>query len=193
MGKRMTDENAPQSPEELQAFFAEGGPADTANRWLQTVIIEGDLRSAWADTTTSLRRLLVDAWLKANREHPLLVERDLGADLESLSGDSPFSHDLWEPFVATQVREFRETWSDFAERPDDFGTASRPRPVPPDGELIMLLNTHGEALQFSTTTLVSDALCVLLRHEGESWKVDALGADAYDQYIGTAPPDPHSP
>jgi hypothetical protein len=156
-----------QTPGEMAAHYSPGGPVTAANDWI-SLVLSGDLRSAWFRTDERLRLVLVQAWLWANREHPSVAPFDLEEAAASLSGLT-FSHDLWSDFEQTQLDEFRQAWPDFNH--EDWGAASRPRPVPPDCEIVLYVRTSGEALLFTEETLIDEPIVLLMRTTTDGWLV----------------------
>jgi hypothetical protein len=156
-----------QTPGEMAAHYSPGGPVSAANDWI-SLVLSGDLRSAWSRTDETLRLVLVQAWLWANRVHPSVKPFDLEAAAASLSGLT-FSHVLWSDFEQTQVDEFRQAWPNFNH--EDWGATSRPRPVPPDCEIVLYVRTDGEVLHIEQETLVENPVVVLVRSTSDGWLV----------------------
>ena len=80
-----------------------------------------------------------------------------------------FDHDLWPGFEEDSDTESREAWPTFNH--DDWGAASRPRPVPPDCEIVLFMHTGGERLQIAQATLVENPIILLMRSTSEGWLV----------------------
>jgi hypothetical protein len=156
-----------QNLDELAAHYGPRGPVAAANEWM-TLVLSGNLRAVWPRTDATLRLALAQAWLWANREHPDVASYDLDDVARSLAGLT-FDHDLWAAFEETQTREFRDAWPDFNH--DDWGAASRPRPVPPDCEIVFYMRTGGEALTVTQETLVENPIILLMRSTPDGWLV----------------------
>jgi hypothetical protein len=108
---------------------------------------------------------MAQAWIWANRADPELAgfERDDAAtSLASLACDHP----LWELFADTQARECRGVYADFNH--EDWGAASRPRPVPPDCEIVRYMRCDGEILDI-TEPMAVKAHDLLMRHTPDGW------------------------
>lgn len=160
----MTDE---QSIEEMGAHFGPEGPVSAANDWME-LALSGSLRQAWPRTDEALRLVLAQAWLWANQDHPAVSPYDLEEAARSLAGLS-FDHELWDAFAETQTTEFHDTWPDFNH--EDWGAASRPRPVPPDCEIVLYMRTGGQPLRIERETLVEGAITILMRATSDGWLV----------------------
>jgi hypothetical protein len=86
----MSDE---QSLPELASHYGPRGPVAAANEWI-SLVLSGNLRAAWPKTDATLRLVLAQAWLWANRERPDVEPFDLDDGAQSLAGLT-FDHDLW--------------------------------------------------------------------------------------------------
>jgi hypothetical protein len=155
-------DDEPQSQDELAAHFGEAGPVAAAERWIR-LIQRGDLKGAWPHTDPSFRLVLVQLWLWANRDHPRIAFHDRDEAATALAGVT-FEHDLWPEFESTQLEEFEAAWDDF--NLEEWGAASRPRPVPPDCELVLFVDTGGKVMMVDRPTLVR-AHGFLMRWEAE--------------------------
>jgi hypothetical protein len=182
-------DEADQSPEELEAHFAEDGPVAASREWLSTIFERNDLLAAWRKTDLELRQVLVQAWIWANRSHPLIV----GLDRENLASElarSEPSHPLWRFFEESQLREFKEVWGEL--NLDRLGAASRPRPIAPDYELVIWLDTKGDVLHIEQPPFEEDALVLLMRSTPEGWLVAGLGSEEVPE-PGWPPKQPKPP
>jgi hypothetical protein len=156
-----------QSPEELEAHYGTGGPVDAALRWIE-LVREGELERAWPLTESRLRLVLVQAWLWANRSHPLIKGSDLDEAAAALARQvSP--HPLWHHFLRSQQSEFDDKWADFDLA--YWGAGSRPRIIAPDLELIICIRTGGEPIVFEEATLLDNARLFLMHSGPEGWLV----------------------
>jgi hypothetical protein len=161
-----------QSPEELAIHYGPGGPVAAVYEWVE-LIHAGDLRAAWPKTDPTLRLVLAQAWLWANRGHATVIPYDREEAAESLAG-TRFDHDLWPAFEETQIGEFAEQWPDFPS--DEWGAASRPRPVPPDSEVVMFMRTGGEVIQITEPTLMETFPFLMRLADGE-WLVESFSSE----------------
>lgn len=153
-----------QSVEEIEAHFGPDGPVAASTKWI-TLVQSGDLQSAWSLTDPHLRLIRAQAWLWANRDHPMIAPYDRDDAATRLSGLA-FDHPLWEAFEETQIGEFHEAWPDFDL--ESWGVASRPRPVPPDLEVVVYMRTGGE-VQVIAEPSVLPARSFLLRSTPDGW------------------------
>jgi hypothetical protein len=157
----VTDEH--QTSEELQSHYGPGGPVAAAHAFTTAVFERRDLREAWRLVDPDFRLVLAQAWLWANRTHPIVLPHDREEAAEALAEAQP-SHELWDAFEATQLDELDENYPDFDHT--TWGAARRPRPVAPDMEIVLSLDTGGEVITVETPTLVERGLMLLMRHVG---------------------------
>jgi len=159
------DESFSQSDEEVAAQYGPGSPVRAASEWVALVLKDGSLAEAWPLTDAGLRRQLAEAWVEANRAHPLVAgEPSL---VEALSVAEP-EHPLWPDFARTQVEEFRGTWDwyDTAR----YGWGSRPRLVAPGEEIAVLVET-AEGGEIMAQTEPRHGMGFRMRHDGQRWRV----------------------
>ena len=154
-----------QSPEEIEAHLGPGGPVAAASHWMTLAAITGDVRAAWPLTDPTFRLVLGQAWIWANREHPIVVGHDFDVAAASIAS-LDFDHALWDQFAATQAREF--TWKHQGFSLETWGVLSRPRLVPPDCELVLYAETGGEVITLTERTDVI-AVQLLMRTTDEGW------------------------
>jgi hypothetical protein len=114
-----------------------------------------------------LRLALVRSWIWANRAHPLLAGPNRDELAAALAAEKPF-HPLWDAFAQTQLDEFAEKWRDFDR--ENWGAASRPRPITPDYELVLLVYTGGKEIRVERETEV-EAIALLMRSTPAGWRV----------------------
>jgi hypothetical protein len=146
-----------------------------------TMAWKGDLRSAWPLTHPDLRREMAQAWVTANAKHPLLQGRDLSTLASALAEPEP-REALWSSFADTQLREFREAWSNIDL--DSWGWGTDPRPISPGRELALLFDVGGRyGIQEETTLRPGLGVAVELTDDG--WLVVELGTEYDDPW---APP-----
>jgi hypothetical protein len=120
------------------------GPVQIARLWIEAVVQDQDLRTAWPFTHPRFRRELVGAWVRANRRHADLLGRN-HEDLErALAAPAPEDL-LWPGFAQTTLGEFGVHWS-YLDL-DSWGWISDPRPHGPDRELVYLVDMDHPAVQ----------------------------------------------
>jgi hypothetical protein len=163
-----------QTPEELDAQYGDAGPVAAGTEWFSAILEQQSLRAAWPKTDPVLRLVMVQAWIWANRWHPLLRGLDRNELAAKLASEEP-THPLWSHFEAVQLREFHETWEGFNLR--DWGASSRPRPIAPDYEIVLWIETGGEVLRFEEATLVENAIILLMHSTPRGWIVAAAGSE----------------
>jgi hypothetical protein len=166
-------EDLPQSQEELDAHFGPSGPVTAAADWLY-LVTSGDLRQAWPRTDPTLRLVLAQAWLWANRSHVLVRPYDIEEAAPRLAGLT-FDHELWPHFEETQVGEFAENFGDYDR--SRWGAGSRPRPIPPDYEIVKFFDTDGQVLHFDEPTFIEGGIKLLVRSTPEGWVVAGFGEE----------------
>ena len=157
-----------QSLEELEAHYGPSGPVTAASDWLD-LLTEGDLETAWPRTDRELREDLARAWAQANTVHPALEGYTEDELTEALSRETPQEHPLWRAFAETQLDEFHGSFGDWAS--GAYGAASRPRPIPPDKEVVIFIDTRTGPTRIETLTLIEDPIALTLRHDGSRWLV----------------------
>jgi hypothetical protein len=106
----------------------------TAREWLRLVLIERDVRAAWALTAPEYRLALVQAIIYLNEQNPLLAryERDdLARGLAAAGGDHP----LWTSFATLLIDEFLVDLGGVEAENLRSATAL---PIAPDLELVLI-------------------------------------------------------
>lgn len=159
-----------QTPEELAAHFAPGGPARVVDDWIRAVFLAGDMAAAWRLMDPIFRLVVAQAWLWANRTDLSVREASLEETASALS-EVDSTHPLWPSFAATELDEFRELELDF----ESWGFASRPRPVAPDYELVYLVRTGS-----TETVIIAEPTPVrihpfLVHHAAGRWWMAGFG------------------
>jgi hypothetical protein len=163
-----------QTEEEIEAHVGPGGPVQPAREWL-TDMVAGDVAAAWPKTDPTYRLVHAQAWIWANRTHPMVEPFDRDTLAAALASSSS-SHPLWPNFAQSVHEEIRERYGDFTN--ETYGAASRPRPVGPDFEMVKLIKVEeGTPLAFTGPTLVRGAVLLMHRTE-DGWLVAGLGTDA---------------
>jgi hypothetical protein len=150
----------------MNSHFGEGGPVEAGRQYLQ-LVKRGDMQEVWRRTEPTLRLILAQAWIWANRSHPGLVEvnrEELAASLSDLRQ----THHLKEDFFATQLREMQDAFQGYDE--ERWGAAEKPRRFGMDYELIIFMETAGEVLIFQEG-MSPPSLPLLMRRIGPTWMV----------------------
>lgn len=157
-------ENDFQSEEELQAQLGPGGPADFVVTFIAVIQAGAPLPAVMAMMTPELRREVAAAWVNANARPESVEETEPIAALSSCDT----THPLWPSFAAEALESMRK-WADELDL-DRYGVASRPRPVPPDYELILLVDTGGQvAIATEPTPVIAHKF--LVRSRNGEWQV----------------------
>lgn len=164
-----------QSPEEIESQYRPEGPVIAAQDFLTLLVEQEDLRAAWPLVDPALRLALVQSWLWANRYHPYAMGCDRDEVAEALSQEDP-DHELWDDFEEIQLDVFLENpvWASYAS--ETFGAASRPRPVGPDMEIVLFMDTGGEAIVIEKPTFV-EGIQLLMRYDASRWRVRGFNAE----------------
>lgn len=178
LGVECSDElmESEEEAAERAARFAEGGPVDSVFEFIKAIqagSFEGDV---WPRISQELRRVLAEAWLWANREVFGLDSAAYPEDLVAMVLSGPSAHAAWQAFATTQAGELR-TWAEFDVT--QYGASNVPRPVGSDCDLVLLINTRGQAVVYGQPALVR-AIHVLMRKEGEDWRVAGFAAEVPD-------------
>ncbi|MEU6382730.1 TIR domain-containing protein [Streptomyces bauhiniae] len=151
----------------MEWHFREGGPVDTANKFVRAVK-KGKFNRAWGLLTPKLRLALTQAWIWANIEHEALLPFDREELAKALSAIKS-EHPLAKAFNATQLGEFQ---SSFPSIDETWGAASNPRPIGIDYELVVLSPTGGEVVVLDGTTGPVQTAPFLMKQVMGQWKVE---------------------
>jgi len=163
-------------PPEQAAQFGPHGPVPAAFEWLSAVV-DGDLRRAWRTTHPLYRLLLTQAFVAANGQHPQVSSDDPSTLAAALAAQSP-DHPLWDAYAETQLREFVAVLpEDFSF--SDYGIASRPRPVSPDYELLLISRRVGPVDEPSPTEAK-----LLVGLDAGAWLVAGLNTEEIPNPLG---------
>ena len=147
-----------QTPDEIAAHVGPGGPVEAVATWIEHVQA-GRFDAAWALTDPDYRRRLTSWW----------VERaGMGTIAADDLAETGPAHRAWPPFARAVLAWMRSGLADFD--PETWGAASRPRPVGPDLELVLLANLGPEPLLFAEPVSVP-SLAFLVRHTAGGWLV----------------------
>jgi hypothetical protein len=136
-----------------------------AQRWLQCAN-DGDFSALWRLTDPNLRLVFAQDWIWANRTHPNIAPLDRDDQAAQLALEEPQGA-LAVEFSAIQLAKFRDIGYDT----DAWGAASRPRPVAPDHELVLFIDTGGEVVVYDEPTLIEPSLSLLMHSNGDRWLV----------------------
>jgi len=162
-----------QNEEELASHYGPDGPVVAALAWLHFVLGD-DLKAAWAKTDPNFRLVLAQAFLWANRAHPVVIGHDLEKTAQALASLA-FNHDLWLSFEETQLADFHKAFDDFFA--GNFGAGSRPRPVGLDLEIVKFVRTESDAPMLFTEPTMVRAHVLLLHATSNEWLVAGRGVD----------------
>lgn len=151
---------------EMNMHFGPESAVAAANAWLKAVQ-DNNIEAAWHGIEPSTRLVLAQAWVIANAKHPDLQGYNKEELANSLSRYNP-SHDLAPAFLATQLREFQNTYQGYDE--DTWGAGERPRRFRIDYELLILMDTGGDVLIWQDGER-RPAYPFLMRRINNSWFV----------------------
>ncbi|MEU3956090.1 SEFIR domain-containing protein [Streptomyces achromogenes] len=153
--------------EAMESFFRDGGPVDTAQKFVRAVK-KGKFNRAWGLLTPKLRLVLAQAWIWANKDHESLVPFDRDELAKSLSTIKP-NHPLAKSFTATQLYEFQTSFPSIDET---WGAASNPRPIGVDYELVVLSPADGDLMVFDEKSGPVQTAPFLMRQLLGQWRVE---------------------
>lgn len=156
-----------QLPEEVQAHYGPGGPVQAVRTWLESVLYDGDLRSAWPLTDPALRLVLSQQWVWDHSNDPPVAIRPRDELAEALAAEEP-TEPMWDMMAAEFLAAVRDNWSSFSF--DTWGALSRPRPIAPAYELVVYSYTGGESITVDTPTPLP-SLLILAHSTPEGWRV----------------------
>ncbi len=161
--------NDRQTDEEIASHYGPGGPVRAALDWLIAIYRDADLAGAWSLTDPGYRRRLVEAFVQANDEHPFLRGYAVDELTEGLIGGD---HALWEGFAEVLLGQLVDAWPDADTT--QIAAASRPRPLGPDSELVIFLNTGGKQVMIEGGPQLVPAAQLKMHLVGDSWLVAAF-------------------
>jgi hypothetical protein len=156
---------------ELASQLGPGSPAQAAIDWLNALIGPDGLQAAWPLTDSDFQLALVQDLLWSNRNHPTIA----GSDLDMLAAEV-VQGDPGDPLWI----EFRSILKEkLAALPDwlvagQYGIASKPRPLIPQYELILLVyDPYGEGFTWQPETIVRIQY-FLMHATADGWRVAGL-------------------
>lgn len=152
----------------IETHFREGGPVDVATRFV-TAVKKGRMDRAWEMLSPTLRKVLVQAWLWANREHPEVAPHDREVTTPALSMIKS-KHPLRRAFMATQLGELQQAF--FGIDIKSWGAAANPRPIGLDYELVLLSPTDGSVIEFNKRTGPLRTVPFLMKQMMGEWKIE---------------------
>jgi hypothetical protein len=104
---------------------------NAAWKFLNTVVVDGDLLAAWGLVHQTLRAELAQNWVNANQAQIRAHGFDESAVVDGLATDPP-THELWVHFQRVHIRSFREVLPDS----NNWGIGAHTRIVGPDLEAL---------------------------------------------------------
>ncbi len=167
----MIEEPSGQTPEELAAHYGKDGAVAAAGSWLATYLDLG-LGAVWVRTDPSLRLVMAQGWLWANRSHPEIVGQDLDELAARIVEAAPA--DGWPRVVLSYLdAELRGQMAPWL-LDGRYGAASRPRPIATGYELVVLLECGDEPRVFTELTQEYAELFVM-RQTPHGWLLAGFG------------------
>lgn len=157
--------------ESMQAHMGPGGPVAAAAEWLG-LVKAGKMNEAWVRIDRTTRLVLAQAWVFVNRDHPQVAAFDRDELAAALSQQSP-RHRLARDFFATQLNEFRQAFAAYDS--EKWGAAERPRRFDLDYELVIFMETGGDAIVWEQGTELR-SFPFLMRRELATWYVASFEA-----------------
>lgn len=104
---------------------------NAAWKFLETVVVDGDLHAAWGLVHETLRKELAQNWVNANQAQIQAAGYVESAVVNGLATNPP-THELWVHFQRVNVRSFREVLPDSS----NWGIGANTRMVGPDLEAL---------------------------------------------------------
>lgn len=152
--------------EAMNAHFGPDGPVAAAQNCI-SLVHRGRMRELWEELEPNLRLVLAQAWIFANRDHPKIAGLDRDQLASELAKPRP-KHKLTRDFFATQLAESRDAYRVYNE--DTWGAAERPRRFGIDYELVILMETGGDGIEWQPDMSLP-ALTFLLRRILGRWRI----------------------
>jgi tetratricopeptide (TPR) repeat protein len=152
--------------EAMNAHFAPDGPVAAAQNCL-ALVQRGRMKQLWEELESNLRLVLAQAWIFANRDHPRLAGLDRDELATELAKPRP-RHRLTRDFFATQLDEFRHAYRAYDE--ETWGAAERPRRFGLDYELVILMETGGDGIDWQPD-MSRPSFPFLLRRVLGRWRI----------------------
>lgn len=158
------DEGPPR--DELEADFGSGSPVPAAWKWLQLVIVVGDISAAWPLTDPNLRLALVQEVLGDTFDQsagPWVLDQHAWA----LAQDQP-THPDWSSVQDRILGFLRAHWQ--SERPPGEWGALRPRVIDASHELVLFMPEPPEGNRLPASGF-ADTYPILMAMREAQWLV----------------------
>ncbi len=114
---------------------------ETAARWVEAVMDDGDLAAAWRLTDPVLRLVLAQDWVWTNRHHPAIGEDRSWEELAQGLAAVPPEHQLWHAFAAELLDRWHRMWTGFSAR--TWLAWDEPEVIGLDLEMVTFLESDG--------------------------------------------------
>jgi tetratricopeptide (TPR) repeat protein len=152
--------------EAMNAHFGPDGPVAAAQNFI-SLVRKGRMKELWAELDPNLRLVSAQAWIFANRDHPKIAGLDRDQLASELAKPRP-KHKLTRDFFATQLAEYRHGYRAYND--ETWGAAERPRRFGIDYELVILMETGGDGIDWQPDMSLP-ALTFLLRRMLGRWRI----------------------
>jgi hypothetical protein len=152
--------------ETMNAHFGPDGPVAAAQNFI-SLVRRGRMKELWVELDPNLRLVSAQAWIFANRDHPKIAGLDREQLATELAEPRP-KHKLTRDFFATQLAEYRHGYR--AYNNETWGAAERPRRFGIDYELVILMETGGDGIDWQPDMSLP-ALTFLLRRMLGRWRI----------------------
>jgi hypothetical protein len=148
------------------------GPAAEAMVWAEAVLA-GDIITVWPLLDDPLRLAIAQRWIHAQGGHPAVAPYDRDDLVHDLTHPQCVAHPLWPTLCADVLGEFRRDLAGWDA--DRLGFMSRPRPVGPGYEVVVLgQGTEYRVIDHSQPMVMYP---ILMHLTDAGWRIARAGAD----------------
>jgi tetratricopeptide (TPR) repeat protein len=150
----------------MNSHLGPSGPVMAVEDWLR-LVQRGRMKKIWDELDPNLRLVLAQAWIYANRNHPTLASLDQDGLAAELARPRP-RHRLVRDFFTTQLAEFQDAYRTYND--ETWGAAAQPRRFGIDYELVILMETGGDTIEWRPGMSLL-AISILLRRILGKWRI----------------------
>ncbi|WP_444950975.1 hypothetical protein [Micromonospora ureilytica] len=159
-----------QTRAEVEAH--EDGPADYGMAWVECILTD-DFLTVWAMLDDQFRLALAQHWIYANRNDRDIARFARDRLAHDLTNPQCLQHELWPRLHAAVLTELQRDLAGWDV--DQLGFMSRPRPVSPGYEVVVL----GQGIEVRVIDHAEPVVAypLLMRLTERGWLVARAGAD----------------